>query len=56
MGGVGPGPDRYGILKSDGRGRAGIMKMAGLRPSECPTSTLRTPTRPSTRRRSSAPA
>jgi predicted enzyme related to lactoylglutathione lyase len=26
----GPGPSRYEILKSDGQGRAGIMKMPGL--------------------------
>jgi predicted enzyme related to lactoylglutathione lyase len=28
--GAGPGPDRYEILKSDGKGRGGIMKLAGL--------------------------
>lgn len=30
MGGGGPGPDRYDVLKSDGKGRAGIMKLAGV--------------------------
>jgi len=29
MDSAGPGPDRYDILKSDGKGRAGIMKMPG---------------------------
>jgi hypothetical protein len=28
--GPGPGPDRYDILTSDGKGRAGIMKMQGV--------------------------
>ena len=28
--GPGPGPDRYEILKSDGKGRGGIMKMHGV--------------------------
>ena len=30
MGGGGPGPDRYEQLKSDGKGRGGIMKLAGV--------------------------
>jgi predicted enzyme related to lactoylglutathione lyase len=30
MGGGGPGPDRYEILKSDDKGRAGVMKMPGI--------------------------
>jgi predicted enzyme related to lactoylglutathione lyase len=30
MEGGGPGPNRYEILKSDGKGRAGIMKMPGV--------------------------
>jgi predicted enzyme related to lactoylglutathione lyase len=30
MEGTGPGPDRYEILKSDGKGRGGIMKMQGV--------------------------
>jgi len=36
MGGGGPGPDRYEILKSDGKGRAGIMKMPGMPPHWMP--------------------
>lgn len=28
--GAGPGPDRYEILKSDGKGRGGIMKLQGV--------------------------
>jgi len=30
MEGSGPGPNRYEILKSDGKGRGGIMKMSGV--------------------------
>jgi len=30
MGGAGPGPDRYEILKSDGKGRGGVMKLPGV--------------------------
>ncbi len=30
MNGGGPGPSRYEILKSDGKGRAGVMKMPGV--------------------------
>jgi uncharacterized protein len=36
MGGDGPGPDRYEILKSDGVGRAGIMKLPGVPPHWMP--------------------
>jgi len=36
MGGGGPGPDRYEILKSDGKGRAGIMKLPGVPPHWMP--------------------
>jgi predicted enzyme related to lactoylglutathione lyase len=32
----GPGPGRYEILKSDGKGRGGVMKMAGVRPQWMP--------------------
>jgi predicted enzyme related to lactoylglutathione lyase len=32
----GPGPSRYDILKSDGKGRAGIMKMEGVPPMWMP--------------------
>jgi uncharacterized protein len=35
-GGGGPGPDRYEILKSDGKGRAGIMKLPGVPPHWMP--------------------
>lgn len=36
MGGGGPGPDRYELLKSDGKTRAGIMKMPGMPPQWMP--------------------
>jgi predicted enzyme related to lactoylglutathione lyase len=36
MAGGGPGPDRYEILKSDGKGRAGIMKLPGVPPHWMP--------------------
>jgi predicted enzyme related to lactoylglutathione lyase len=32
----GPGPDRYEILKTDGKGRAGIMKLPGVPPHWMP--------------------
>jgi predicted enzyme related to lactoylglutathione lyase len=32
----GTGPDRYEILKSDGKGRAGVMKMPGMPPHWMP--------------------
>lgn len=32
----GPGPNRYDILNSDGKGRAGIMKLAGVPPMWMP--------------------
>jgi hypothetical protein len=35
-GGAGPGPHRYQILKSDGKGRAGIMKVPGMPPQWMP--------------------
>jgi predicted enzyme related to lactoylglutathione lyase len=35
-GGSGAGPDRYEILKYDGKGRAGIMKMPGVPPHWMP--------------------
>jgi len=36
MGGDGKGPDRYEIIKSDGKGRGGIMKMPGVPTSWMP--------------------
>jgi predicted enzyme related to lactoylglutathione lyase len=36
MGGAGPGPNRYEILKSDGKRRAGIMKLPGMPPHWMP--------------------
>jgi predicted enzyme related to lactoylglutathione lyase len=34
--GSGPGPDRYDVLKSEGKSRAGVMKMAGVPPMWMP--------------------
>jgi|SRR5579871_1810256 len=36
MGGDGPGPDRYEILRSDGKSRAGIMRLPGVPPHWMP--------------------
>lgn len=36
MGGGGQGPDRYEVLESDGKGRAGLMKLPGVPPHWMP--------------------